>query len=125
MQPYELSLTAVAAAIRAGRLSPVELVDSVLERVERLEPHLNAYATVTAEQARHAARKAADDIAAGRSRGPLHGIPMGLKDLIDVSRRGHHRQLPGPRRPPRAGGQHGRRPPRRGRRGPGRQDPHP
>ncbi|MGW7596417.1 amidase [Streptomyces antimycoticus] len=85
MQPYELSLTAAAAAIRAGRLSPVELVDSVLERVERLEPHLNAYATVTAEQARHAARKAADDIAAGRSRGPLHGIPMGLKDLIDVA----------------------------------------
>ncbi|MCC4314026.1 amidase [Streptomyces malaysiensis] len=85
MRPYELTLTAAADAIRAGRLSPVELVDSVLERVERLEPHLNAYATVTAERARLTAREAADDVAAGRLRGPLHGIPMGLKDLIDVA----------------------------------------
>ncbi|MEU1870808.1 aspartyl-tRNA(Asn)/glutamyl-tRNA(Gln) amidotransferase subunit A [Streptomyces ambofaciens] len=85
MQPYELSLGAAAEAVRTRRLSPVELVDSVLERVERAEPHLKAYATVTAEHARRAARAAEDDIAAGRHRGPLHGIPMGLKDLIDVA----------------------------------------
>ncbi|MBA6440458.1 amidase [Streptomyces sp. GMR22] len=85
MRPYELSLTAAAEAIRTRRLSPVELVDSVLDRVERLEPRLNAYATVTAERARRAAREAADEAAAGRLRGPLHGIPMGLKDLIDVA----------------------------------------
>ncbi|MGC0380387.1 amidase [Streptomyces sp. SAI-129] len=85
MQPYELTLGAAAEAVRTRCLSPVELVDSVLERVERAEPHLKAYATVTAEHARRAARAAEDDIAAGRHRGPLHGIPMGLKDLIDVA----------------------------------------
>ncbi|MFF2073539.1 amidase [Kitasatospora sp. NPDC058162] len=84
MQPYELSLTAAADAIRARRLSPVELVDSVLARIEEVEPHLGAYVTVTVEQARRAAAEAAHEAAHGRYRGPLHGIPMGLKDLIDV-----------------------------------------
>ncbi|MET7897994.1 amidase [Streptomyces mirabilis] len=84
MQPYELSLAAAADAIRARKLSPVELVDSVLDRVEKVEPHLEAYVTVTAERARQAARKAERDVAAGRPHGSLHGIPMGLKDLIDV-----------------------------------------
>ncbi|MEU8960008.1 amidase [Streptomyces sp. NPDC048518] len=85
MQPYELTLTAAASAIRARRLSPVELVDSVLERIEQSQPALNAYVTVTAERARDAARRAADEAAAGRFRGPLHGIPVALKDLIDVA----------------------------------------
>ncbi|MFD4258931.1 amidase [Streptomyces sp. NPDC058534] len=85
MQPYELTLTAAADAIRSRRLSPVELVDSVLHRIDEVEPHLHAYATVTAVRARRAAHEAANDIAAGRHRGPLHGIPLGLKDLIDVA----------------------------------------
>ncbi|MGW4571841.1 amidase [Streptomyces tendae] len=85
MQPYELTLGAAAEAVRTRRLSPVELVDSVLERIGRTEPRLQAYVTVTAERARRAARTAEDDIAAGRHRGPLHGVPMGLKDLIDVA----------------------------------------
>ncbi|MEU1021627.1 amidase [Streptomyces sp. NPDC005904] len=85
MQPYELPLTAAADAIRARQLSPVELAESVLERIEQVEPYLQAYVTVTAEHTRWAAREAANDIAAGRYRGPLHGIPMGLKDLIDVA----------------------------------------
>ncbi|MGW4091555.1 amidase [Nocardia sp. NPDC004750] len=85
MRPYELSLTAAATAIAAGQLSPVELVGSVLERVELVEPRLNAYVTITAERARSAAQQAAEEIAAGHIRGPLHGIPMGLKDLIDVA----------------------------------------
>ncbi|MFD8377424.1 amidase [Streptomyces sp. NPDC059679] len=85
MQPYELSLTAAADAIRARQLSPVELADSVLARIAQVEPRLQAYVTVTAERTRQAARKAEHDIAAGRHRGPLHGIPMGLKDLIDVA----------------------------------------
>ncbi|MFD8708648.1 amidase [Kitasatospora sp. NPDC059648] len=84
MQPYELSLAAAADAIRARRLSPVELVDSVLDRIEEVEPHLGAYVTVTAERARRAAAEAEREVAHGRYRGPLHGIPMGLKDLIDV-----------------------------------------
>ncbi|MGW2642658.1 amidase [Streptomyces sp. NPDC001348] len=85
MQPYELSLTAAADVIEARELSPVELVDSVLQRIAQMEPHLQAYVTVTAERTRTAAREAAHDIAAGRYRGPLHGIPMGLKDLVDVA----------------------------------------
>ncbi|MER5719083.1 amidase [Streptomyces sp. NPDC002132] len=85
MQPYELSLTAAADAIRARQLSPVELADSVLERIAQAEPRLRAYVSVTAERARTAARAAEDDIAAGRYLGPLHGIPMAVKDLIDVA----------------------------------------
>lgn len=85
MQPYELSLTAAADAIRSRRLSPVELVDSALDRIEQVEPDLGAYVTVAAEQARRAAREAEREAVQGRYRGPLHGIPMGLKDLIDVA----------------------------------------
>ncbi|MFF1378803.1 amidase [Streptomyces sp. NPDC058308] len=84
MQPYELTLTAAAHQIRTRQLSPVELVDSVLERIEQTEPDLNAYVTVTAERARDAARAAEHEAAAGHFRGPLHGIPVALKDLIDV-----------------------------------------
>lgn len=85
MQPYELSLAAASEAIRTRKLSPVELVDSVLDRLETVEPRLGAYVTVTREQARRAAREAERDVAAGRLRGPLQGVPMGLKDLIDVA----------------------------------------
>ncbi|MFJ8475505.1 amidase [Kitasatospora sp. NPDC094011] len=85
MQPYELTLTAAAEEIRTRRLSPVELVDSVLDRIETTDPHLGAYVTVTTDQARRAAREAEHDITHGHHRGPLHGIPMGLKDLIDVA----------------------------------------
>ncbi|MGX1516206.1 aspartyl-tRNA(Asn)/glutamyl-tRNA(Gln) amidotransferase subunit A [Streptomyces collinus] len=68
-----------------GACPPSSWWDSVLERIGRTEPRLQAYVTVTAERARRAARAAEDDIAAGRHHGPLHGIPMGLKDLIDVA----------------------------------------
>lgn len=85
MQPYELPLAAAAREMRARRLSPVELVDSVLDRIDRTEPHLGAYVTVTAVRAREAARRAERDIAAGRDTGPLQGVPMGLKDLIDTA----------------------------------------
>ncbi|ARZ71829.1 amidase [Streptomyces albireticuli] len=85
MQPYELTVADAAEAVRARRLSPVELVDSVLERIERVEPRLRAFTTVTAGPARRAARQAEDEIAGGGLRGPLHGIPAGLKDLIDVA----------------------------------------
>ncbi|MEU7484628.1 amidase [Streptomyces sp. NPDC042319] len=85
MQPYELSLTEVAGAIGDRRLSPVELTDSLLARIEETEPLVSAYATVTAEPAREQAAAAEREIAAGRYRGPLHGIPMALKDLIDTA----------------------------------------
>ncbi|WP_063762702.1 amidase [Streptomyces sp. NRRL S-1448] len=83
--PYELSLADAAEAIAARELSPVELTDSVLERIAEVEGDLGAYVTVSADEARKAATQAEQDIAAGRHRGPLHGIPMTLKDLIDAA----------------------------------------
>ncbi|POX37456.1 Asp-tRNA(Asn)/Glu-tRNA(Gln) amidotransferase GatCAB subunit A [Streptomyces sp. Ru73] len=85
MQPYELSLTEAAGAIGDGSLSPVELTDSVLARLADTEPLVSAYAAVTADRAREEAAAAEREIAAGRRRGPLHGIPMALKDLIDTA----------------------------------------
>lgn len=85
MEPYELSLTEAAEAIAAGGLSPTELTGSVLDRIDAVEPSLNAYVEVVAGAARRDAAAAEREIAAGRRRGPLHGVPMALKDLIDVA----------------------------------------
>ncbi|MGW6274270.1 amidase [Streptomyces sp. NPDC055060] len=84
MQPYELSLAEASRALAAKELSPVELTDSVLDRIGAMDARLQAYVTVTADSARSAAARAERELAEGRSRGPLHGIPMGLKDLIDA-----------------------------------------
>jgi len=70
--------------LRRRKISPVELLDAVLERIERLNPELNAFITVAAEQARADARRAEREIARGRHRGPFHGIPLPLKDNIET-----------------------------------------
>lgn len=80
-----LTLLDAADQIRAGKLSPVELTRECLGRIDRLNPLLNAFITVTGDQAIKAAQQAEADIAAGNSRGPLHGIPIGLKDLFDTA----------------------------------------
>ncbi|SER34929.1 aspartyl-tRNA(Asn)/glutamyl-tRNA(Gln) amidotransferase subunit A [Lentzea xinjiangensis] len=85
MRPHELTLAAASRAVASRELSPVELLDSALARLEEVEPRLNAYVAVTADRARAAARRAEREIAAGELRGPLHGMPMGLKDMIDVA----------------------------------------
>ena len=74
--------TKLAAMIRRGAVSPVEMVQAVLARLERVNPRLNAYCTVAAEQALEAARKATA-VARRRSArlGPLHGVPVSIKDL--------------------------------------------
>jgi aspartyl-tRNA(Asn)/glutamyl-tRNA(Gln) amidotransferase subunit A len=77
-----MSLADVAALIRAKQVSPVEVTEQTLERIERLNPRLNAFWTVTAELAREQARAAETAIVKGEYRGPLHGVPVGLKDLI-------------------------------------------
>jgi aspartyl-tRNA(Asn)/glutamyl-tRNA(Gln) amidotransferase subunit A len=74
-----------AAAIAAGRLSPVELTEQLLRRIEATEGALNAYVTVTGEEALLQARVLTDELAHGTSRGPLHGVPIGVKDLIDTA----------------------------------------
>lgn len=72
----------LASRIKAKELSPVEVVEAVLGRLERLDPLLHAFTTVTADQAREDARRVEQDIAAGRETGPLAGVPTGVKDLI-------------------------------------------
>src|SRR5256712_5689425 len=68
--------------LRSRKVSPVELTRAYLARIEALNPKLVAFATVTADQALEQARQAEKEIAAGRDRGPLHGIPYGAKDLV-------------------------------------------
>jgi aspartyl-tRNA(Asn)/glutamyl-tRNA(Gln) amidotransferase subunit A len=84
-QVTSLTLSEAAAAVRGKRLSPVELVQACLARVERLNPKLNAFITITAESALAEARAAEAEIHAKGWRGPLHGIPVALKDLIDTA----------------------------------------
>ncbi|AZM78930.1 amidase [Streptomyces sp. KPB2] len=84
MQPFELSLTEAARAVRTRELSPVELTESVLARVAAVEGRLGAYVTVAADTALVAAVRAEREISESGPRGPLHGIPMALKDLIDA-----------------------------------------
>ena len=80
-----LSLWDAGELLRARRVSPVELTNACLSRIERLNPALNAFITVTGDQARAEARAAESDIARGRRRGTLHGIPIALKDLFDTA----------------------------------------
>ena len=72
----------LAALLRSRKLSPVELVRACLDRIEALNPKVNAFLTVTAEQALEQARTAAKEIGAGRYRGLLHGIPYAPKDML-------------------------------------------
>ena len=76
----------LAALIRAKQVSPVEVVDAVLGRIERLNPTLNCYATVTAEEARDAAVAAEVAVETGEELGPLHGVPVSIKDLLFTRR---------------------------------------
>ena len=77
---FYLSLKQVSERIARGELSPVELLNAVIERTTNVEPRLNAYITPTFDRAMDDARAAEREIAAGKLRGPLHGVPIGLKD---------------------------------------------
>ena len=82
MQPSILDLS---KQLRAGKISPVDLTRECLARIAKLNPVLNAFITVTAESALAEARLAEAEIQSGDWRGPLHGIPMAIKDLIDTA----------------------------------------
>ena len=75
-----LSATELAELIRTRGVSPVEVTEAYLSRIEQVDPSLNAYITVTADRARAEARQAEAEIAAGHYRGPLHGVPVAVKD---------------------------------------------
>ncbi len=78
-------IRAAAAALRRREVSATELTEAALARIAERNPLINAYITVTAEAARDAARRADGELRAGVDRGPLHGIPVGVKDLFDVA----------------------------------------
>jgi aspartyl-tRNA(Asn)/glutamyl-tRNA(Gln) amidotransferase subunit A len=84
MLPDFLTIAEAAALIGKRELSPVELVESRLGRIERLDPTLHCFIRLMGDEARGAARTAEAEIMAGRSRGPLHGIPIGLKDIYET-----------------------------------------
>ncbi|HEV8493247.1 MAG TPA: amidase, partial [Candidatus Angelobacter sp.] len=81
----QLTLVEAGQQVRAKKLSPVELTQSCLKQIERLNPKLNAFITVTAESALAQAREAEAEIQKGHWRGLLHGVPLALKDLFDTA----------------------------------------
>jgi aspartyl-tRNA(Asn)/glutamyl-tRNA(Gln) amidotransferase subunit A len=83
--PASLGARAAAAAVRAGRVSAVELVEACLARIRALDAELEAWAHVDAEGALAVARERESEARAGRLRGPLHGVPVGVKDIFDVA----------------------------------------
>jgi aspartyl-tRNA(Asn)/glutamyl-tRNA(Gln) amidotransferase subunit A len=81
----KLSIREAADQVRRKVISPVELTRACLDRINRLNPVLNAFITVTAEDAMAQAREAEAEVLRGQWRGPLHGVPIGLKDNIDTA----------------------------------------
>jgi aspartyl-tRNA(Asn)/glutamyl-tRNA(Gln) amidotransferase subunit A len=79
------SIPEVGRLYRSGELSPVEVTQLTLERIEALNPTLNAFITVTSDVAMQAASRAEHELRASTDRGPLHGIPVALKDLVDTA----------------------------------------
>ena len=77
-----LTIVEAAAAIALGELTPVDLVWSCLERIDALEDRIRAWAVVDREGALKAAQKLGDELRRGQNRGPLHGIPVGIKDIF-------------------------------------------
>ena len=98
MVPDFLTIAEAARLIQRKELSPLELVESRLDRIARLDGSLNSFICVMAEEARAAAAAAEAEIAAGDYRGPLHGIPIGLKDLYEtagIATTGHSKVMQG------------------------------
>ena len=81
-----LSLAEAADLIKSGELSPVELTQAILERIAALDSQVHAYVTVFAEEALAAAQEAEAQIQAGNYKGPLHGIPLAVKDIYEAGR---------------------------------------
>jgi aspartyl-tRNA(Asn)/glutamyl-tRNA(Gln) amidotransferase subunit A len=78
------TIQAASEALRGGRLSPLTLLDTCLERIDRLESKVHAWVSVDREGARAEAKRAEEELRHGRWRGPLHGVPVGIKDVFDV-----------------------------------------
>src|SRR5215475_10040835 len=81
---YE-STVSLARRIRAGEVSPLQAANAYLERIERVDPRVHAYLHVAADHALRAARRAEQALAERRELGPLHGVPVAVKDLFDTA----------------------------------------
>jgi aspartyl-tRNA(Asn)/glutamyl-tRNA(Gln) amidotransferase subunit A len=79
---WNWSLSALSSAIRNKSVSPVEVTNKLLKRIEEVNPIINSYITVLFEEAKESALEAEREITAGNWKGPLHGIPIGVKDII-------------------------------------------
>jgi aspartyl-tRNA(Asn)/glutamyl-tRNA(Gln) amidotransferase subunit A len=82
---YYYSVAELSEQVRSKNISPVQILEACLSRIEALNPRLNAFITVFATESRKLAREAEKEIEAGRSRGPLHGIPVAFKDFYDTA----------------------------------------
>ena len=77
-----LTASQLSNLIETKEVSPVEATEAYLDRIEEVDPKLNSYITITGEQAFESARQAEQEIAAGKHRGPLHGVPMAVKETL-------------------------------------------
>ena len=93
-----MTIREAAAGLRARRFSAVELTTAAMARIDRHNPNLRAFITITAEQALEQARQADREFAMGKDRGPFHGIPVALKDLFSRQGSAHHGGLQGLRK---------------------------
>jgi aspartyl-tRNA(Asn)/glutamyl-tRNA(Gln) amidotransferase subunit A len=84
MRSYPSSIEKAAYKIKTGKLSPVELTQAYLARAKESQPKFNAFVLITAKSALREAKTAEREILDGRYRGPLHGIPVAVKDLCDM-----------------------------------------
>jgi aspartyl-tRNA(Asn)/glutamyl-tRNA(Gln) amidotransferase subunit A len=80
----EFSLSGLSAGVAAGRFSPVEIVDACFARIRKWEPRLHAFIDLYEREARQEAEEAARAIGSGMAKGPLHGLPIAIKDLIEI-----------------------------------------
>ena len=81
-EPYELSVADAASQIRAGSLSPVALAESLLARIDALDGDLQAWVTIDRDAVRATAREREAEVGSGAPLGPIHGVPVGLKDIF-------------------------------------------
>jgi aspartyl-tRNA(Asn)/glutamyl-tRNA(Gln) amidotransferase subunit A len=84
-QLHDLTLSEAATLVRDRKVSPVELTRTMLERIKRLDPKLNSYITVAADSALAEAKRAEQQATSSETMGPLHGVPVALKDLFDTA----------------------------------------
>ena len=94
-----LSATELSSLIGSREVSSVEVAEAYLDRIDEVDGTLHSYITVTREEALAAARRADQEIAAGQRRGPMHGVPIAVKDQLYTKGILHHGRVVRPQRP--------------------------